>query len=205
MSGSVHGGVASRIPIPANGPASQMQIDGIPIAVAADVRARTIEPQSGIFYEGHVATSAFRIVTGEVSIVRSDGAPGKYRQIERLGPNQYFGESGFLGSNKRNVTAMTVSRTLILEMDIRGFEAELMTIEEGYRAIVWLLLEFRQTVPPRSAWRDGKVPDSARPLIKKMSQSMAEPIPELTRIPGAFLRGLYTKLVEAAIDRLPES
>ena len=205
MSGSVQGGVASRMPIPANGPASQMQIDGIPIAVSADVRARTIEPQSGIFYEGHVATSAFRIVTGEVSIVRSDGAPGKYRQIERLGPNQYFGESGFLGSNKRTVTAMTVSRTLILEMDIRGFEAGLMTIEEGYRAIVWLLLEFRQTVPPRSAWRDGKIPDSARPMIKKMSQSMAEPIPELTRIPGAFLRGLYAKLVEAAIDRLPES
>jgi hypothetical protein len=38
-----------------------------------------------------------------------------------------------------------------------------------------------------------------------MSQSMAEPIPELTRIPGAFLRGLYASLVEAALDRLPES
>lgn len=204
MSSSIHSGSARRMPIPANGPAAQMLIDGRPIALSADVRARTIEPQSGIFYEGHAATSAFRIVTGDVSIVRSDGAPGKFRQVERLGPNQYFGESGFLGSNKRSVTAMTVSRTLVLEMDVRGFEAELMTIEEGYRAIVWLLLEFRQIVPPRSTWRDGKVPDAARPLIKKMSQSMAELTPELTGIPGAFLRGLYVKLVEAALDRLPE-
>jgi hypothetical protein len=37
-----------------------------------------------------------------------------------------------------------------------------------------------------------------------MLQSMAEPIPELTRITGAFLRGLYAKLVETALDRLSE-
>lgn len=191
------------MPIPANGPASQIQIDGLPIAIEADVRARTVEPQSAIFHEGNPAASAYRIVTGEVSIMRSDGAPGKFRQIDRLGPNQYFGEAAFLGSGRRNVTALAVTRTLVLEMDVRGFEAELTTMEEGYRALVWLLLEFCKAVPPRDSWPDGRMPANARALVGKMAQSLGGLMPELVHIPGAFLRGLHARLVDAALERFP--
>jgi len=203
MSTSNRSGLASRMPIPANGPASQMLLDGLPITIEADVRARTIEPQGAIFREGEAATSAYRIVTGEVSLVRQAGAPGKVQTLERLGPARYFGELGLLGSGRRTFTALATARTLVLEMDNRGFEAELSTMEEAYRAGVWLLLEFCQAVPPRTAWADGRMPANAHALVGKMAQSLRGLTPELVHIPGAFLRGLYARLVDAALDRFP--
>ncbi len=196
-------GIASRAPIPPNGVASHVHLDGLPIAVQGEVKSRTFDPQTAIYKEGQPATTAYRVVTGEVSIVQFVAATGKMQAIERLSPGAYFGEAGYLGSGRRAATALAASRTLVLEMDVRAFEAELTSIEESHRAILWLLLEFTRKVPPAGSWPAGLMPEYARPLVSKMAATMAGTMPELTQVPGAFLRGLYAHLVDAAIARLP--
>jgi hypothetical protein len=196
-------GIASRAPIPPNGIASHVHLDGLPIAVQGEVKSRTIEPQSAVFKEGQPAGAAYRIVSGEISTIRLNAATGKTQALERLSPGAYFGEAAFLGSGRRTATALASARTLVLEMDARAFEAELSSIEENHRAVLWLLLEFTRKVPPAATWPAGLMPEYARPLIAKMAATMAGTMPELTQVPGAFLRGLYAHLVDAAIARLP--
>ncbi len=197
--------LSKRMPIPAQGIASHILLDGIPLAAAGEVRSRTFEPQSGIFYEGHPGTSAYRIISGEVSIVRQIAGQSKYQPLARLGPDRYFGELAYLGSNRRNATAFAVTRTLVLEMDAQSFELELLTIEEGYRPILWQLLEFIQSVPPRSVWPGGKLPVSLSPQVSKIAGTISALHPEMIRIPGAFMRALYAHLIDASLERFPDS
>ncbi len=196
-------GIASRAPIPPNGIASHIHLDGLPIALQGEVKSRTFDPQTAIFKEGQPASAAYCVVTGEVSIVQLIAATGKMQALQRLSPGAYFGEAGYLGSSRRPASALATSRTLVLEMDVRAFEAELTTVEESHRAILWLLLEFTRKVPPAASWTAGLMPEYARPLISKMAATMAGTMPELTQVPGAFLRGLYAHLVDMAIARLP--
>ncbi len=85
-------------------------------------RMEPIELVAGqiIIREGDPPDSLYLIVHGRVAVVRRD-ADGTEREVNRLGPGEFFGETGLLTGQPRNATVRAIEPTSLLRLDKGGF------------------------------------------------------------------------------------
>jgi hypothetical protein len=117
----------------------------VPAVVLAETTARLqtahIAPGQTVIREGDPADRFYVVVQGELAVTRV-GADGDVREIDRLGPGEYFGEIGLLRRVPRtaSVTARTPVEVLVLDRD-------------GFRQLLTRSTEARQDVTAVAARR----------------------------------------------------
>ncbi len=73
-----------------------------------------------IVREGEAADSFFIVVRGRVGVYRADG--GAEREVNTLGPGEFFGEIGLLGGVPRIATVRAIEPSELLRLDRASFE-----------------------------------------------------------------------------------
>jgi CRP-like cAMP-binding protein len=84
-----------------------------------------------ILREGEEADSFYVIVHGRVGVYRR-GPDGKEREIDRLGPGEFFGEIGLLSGAPRVASIRALEPTELLRLDRGAFE-RLVSISSATR------------------------------------------------------------------------
>lgn len=87
--------------------------------VSAHMNTVRYDPDEVVVRQGTPADKFFIIADGEVVVLREDD--GVTREVARLGPGQFFGETAILRDAPRNATVQAVRATTLLMMDRETF------------------------------------------------------------------------------------
>jgi CRP-like cAMP-binding protein len=90
--------------------------------VAERMEPVSVLPGETILHEGDSPDSFFIIVRGRVGIF-GRGEDGTEREIDRLGPGEFFGEIGLLADQPRIATVRALEPTELLRLDKKAFRS----------------------------------------------------------------------------------
>lgn len=91
--------------------------------IAQASRLRRLEAGTVVFKQGHIGTSFFMIVNGELAVTVED-ADGTSKEVNTLKSGDYFGEIALLTEQRRLATVSCKERTTLLELPKEHFLAQ---------------------------------------------------------------------------------
>jgi CRP-like cAMP-binding protein len=105
----------------------------------------TYEDGQMIFEEGHSGDWVYVVLSGQVEISKTVGSNKVV--IQRLDPEEVFGELGFLGNTTRMASARAVGKTVIGVVDRLFLDKEFNRLSADFREILEVVVNrLRKTV-----------------------------------------------------------
>ncbi len=139
-----------------------------------------------IFREGERGDAAYRIVSGQVGLLKNtDAGP---IQIEKLGPGALFGETGILDQSRRTVTARAIGDVTV---EVIHREAFLETVRQDPEQALNMMSRIAERAGSPAATADAKLPGTSlgdtalAGWLSRFLKPKAKPVPLVeVRIPG---------------------
>jgi len=98
-------------------------------------RPRRFTPDQVIFEAGDMGDSLHVIASGEVEVVRRDGA-GKEKRIALLGTPESFGEMALIDREARSATVRSLGETTTLQLTAENFTAFRKHSRDGFTFVI---------------------------------------------------------------------
>lgn len=131
---------------------SQLRQDDLK-AIARQVKRVEYPAETVLCRQGEPGVTAYFVESGELRVVRVD-AEGHQREVGRLGPGEYFGETSLLLGEPRDATVEVAEDTTLLYLEKNDFEQLLQERPSIVKALQLRSDVKRKLRTPRFAWLD---------------------------------------------------
>lgn len=176
------------------------------VRLLAHMKREAFHPGTVIFREGEEANTLYFILSGEVEILRADGA-GEERLISTLIANDTFGEMALLSDSRRTATARVRTPTRVLKVLYDDFDALLadsVVLQEAVQSLFYERTEDLARKSPgleASQWKEECLQHLDHLHLPVTDSEIDEASRQAARSRGAAL-AIWLGI---ALDGIPES